>query len=165
MKKIILSLLFSIPALAQSGFSANSGTIVWERSFPAENANIVALLDSQPKLRVGTFMDNVYKGTGDQIKNTCASGSALMKNECKFDFIIVVNPDSYTVRVTNLKILEKFGPMQARVMANPCEKHFIYKSALKSDEKSKTDLSCLDNYLSTVFSMNSLTSSGALTSN
>ena len=75
MKKLLISLLFSIPALAQDGFRANGSSIVWEKSFPADNANIVALLDRQPNLKVASFMDNVYKGKGDQIKNTCASCS------------------------------------------------------------------------------------------
>jgi hypothetical protein len=164
MKKLLISLLFSIPALAQDGFRANGSNIVWEKSFPADNANIVALLDRQPNLKVASFMDNVYKGKGDQIKNTCASGSGLMKNDCKFDFIIMVNPDYYVVKVTNLKILEKFGPMQARTVANPCEKYFLNKQGLKSDDKTSTDLGCLDSYLSSVFSMGG-TAGEALTSN
>ena len=87
-----------------------------------------------------------------------------MKNDCKFDFIIMVNPDYYVVKVTNLKILEKFGPMQARTVANPCEKYFLNKQGLKNDDKTSTDLGCLDSYLSSVFSMSG-TAGEALTSN
>lgn len=167
MKKLLITLLFSIPviSLAQSGFHASSGNIVWERTFPADNANIVALLDKQPNLKVATFMDNVYKGSGDQIRNTCESGSGLMKNDCKFDFLIIVNPDSYVVKVTNLKILEKYGPMQARTVANPCEKYYMSDNTLRTDDRANNDLGCLDNYLSSVFSIGSVAGTGALTSN
>ena len=167
MKKLFLTLLFSIPVLAsaQPGFRSVKGNMVWERSFPADNTNIVALLDKQPNLKVGTFMDNVYKGSAAPAKNTCQSGSGLMKNDCKYDFIIIVNPDSYVVKVTNLKMLEKFGPMGAKIIANPCEKHYVYNGALKSDEKSVGDLGCLDNYLSSIFSGTTTSTGNALTAN
>lgn len=164
MKKLLLTLLLPISAFAQDGFRASGSAIVWEKSFPADNANIVAMLDKQPNLKVASFMDNIYKGKAEKITNTCQSGSGLMKNDCKFDFIIVVNEDSYVVKVTNFKILEKFGPMQAKTIANPCEKHYLYKGALKSDEKTQGDLNCIDSYLSGVFSTGIGTGT-ALTSN
>lgn len=164
MKKLLITLLFSVPVLAQDGFRANGQRIVWEKTFPAENANIVALLDKQPNLKVASFIDNIYKGKAEKITNTCESGSALMKNDCKFDFVIVVNLDSYVVKVTNFKILEKFGPMQAKTMANPCEKHYLYNGALKSDDKTQADLNCIDTYLTGVFSIGSATGT-AITSN
>lgn len=166
MKKLLLTLLFAGAAFAQDGFKSNNGNLVWERTFQANNANIVALLEKEPNLKVGTFMDNVFKGSGNEIKNTCDGGSGLMKNNCKFDFLIIVNPDSYTVKVTNLKFLEKYGPMQTRIMANPCEKYYVYNGAVKSDDKTKGDFDCLNNYLSSVFSADPITSTGnALTSN
>lgn len=166
MKKLLLTLLFTGAAFAQDGFKSNNGNLVWERTFPADNANIVALLEKEPNLKVGTFMDNVFKGRGNEIKNTCDGGSGLMKNNTKFDFLIIVNPDSYTVKVTNLKFLEKFGPMQTRVVANPSEKYYVYNGAVKNDDKTKGDFNCLDNYLSSVFSSEPVTTTGnALTSN
>lgn len=163
MKKLLFTLLLSTPVFAQDGFRANGPAIVWERSFPADDTNIVALLDKQPNLKVASFMDNMYKGKGIDIQNTCEDGSGLMKNNCKFDFVILVNPDSYVVKVTNLKIIEKFGPMQAKTVANPCEKYLMYNKALKTDDKSSADLNCLDSYLSGVFSVSG--TSTALTSN
>ncbi len=163
MKKLLLTLLFSVPVLAQDGFKTGATGIVWERSFPADDANIVALLDKQPNLKVASFIDNIYKGKAEKIKNNCESGSGLMKYDCKFDFVIMVNPDYYVVKVTNFKILEKFGPMQAKTVANPCEKHYLYNGAIKTDEKTQGDLSCIDNYLSSVFSVGG--AGTALTSN
>jgi hypothetical protein len=160
MKKLLLIVLFSIPAMAQDGFKAQGREIIWEKTFPVNNADVVALLDRQPELKVSSFIDNAYKGSVREISNTCEGGSGLMKNNCKFDFIVLVNPDHYVVVVRNLKLLEKYGPMQARTIANRCEKYFLYNRALKDDEKSVNDLSCLDNFLTGIFSVQQSASLG-----
>lgn len=164
MKKLIMLLLISTSAFSQGGFSTEGKSIVWERIFPADNANIVPILERYPNLEVTGFSENVFQGNTAEIKNTCQGGSGLMKNNCKFDFVIMVNPDHYVVRISNLKIIEKYGPMQARVMANSCEKYFLDESKLKSDSRTLTDMGCLDSFLTSVFSLSG-TSSGALTSN
>ncbi|RZJ71656.1 MAG: hypothetical protein EOO45_11645 [Flavobacterium sp.] len=166
MKNLVLSLLFCVPVMAQmTSFKSEGETLVWERTFPADNANIVALLEGQPNLKVNSFMDNVYKGTGNEIKNTCDGGSGLTKNDCKFDFIILVNPDHYVVKVKNMKVLEKFGPMQTRTVANRFEKYYMDGSKVKADDRAAADLGCMENFLDSVFSTGITSSGGALTSN
>lgn len=166
MKNLILTLLVSVSAFAQQGFRTEGQNLVWERTFSAHNADIVAFLNGQPDLKVTTFSENTFEGYSNQMQNRCNGGSALMKNDCKFDFTIMVQPDHYIVRITNLKILEKYGPMQARVVANACEKYFVDGKTVKTDARSQTDLRCLDTFLRSMFSAGSVgTSSGALTSN
>ncbi|OYQ36318.1 hypothetical protein CHU92_09870 [Flavobacterium cyanobacteriorum] len=155
MKKILIMLLSAITALAQNDFKVAGQEISWEKSFPADDTNIVALLEKQPGLKVVSFTDNVYKGHGSLTKNNCESGSGLMRNNCNFNFLIMVNPDSYVVKVTNLQVLEKFGPMKAKTVASPCEKYFLGKEGLKKDEKTIADLNCLDNYLTDIFAIGS----------
>ncbi|WP_297332969.1 hypothetical protein, partial [Flavobacterium sp.] len=136
MKKIfILVLLTSFAGTAQSNFKVENGQLVWEKTFSAVNPDIVAVLEREPNLKVSSFMDNVYKGSCNDWKGDCDSGSGLMKNNCKFDFLIIVNPDGYTVKVKNVKILEKYGPMQARTIANPCEKYFVEGNSIRNSDK------------------------------
>lgn len=153
MKKILLSLLFTLPVLAQDGFDSQDGVLVWERSFPVKNVDVTDFLTEEPNLKVITFMDNVFNGAGDEIQVGCEAGSGLLKNNCKFDFTIEVLPDSYNVKITNLKIIEKYGPMQARVMANNCEKYFMEEGVIKGDNRVLTDMNCLDNMLVDIFYM------------
>lgn len=166
MKKILITLLFSIPVFAQDGFKAEDNSIVWEKSFTAQNANIVPVLEREPGLEVGGFMDNVFKGYGNNISCNCNEGSGLMKNNLKFEYIIMVNPDYYVVKVKNIKIIEKYGPMQARVIANSFEKYFLDETALRTDAKSQTDINCLNKYLTGIFSLEPFVDKNrALTSN
>lgn len=164
MKKLFLLFVMSSFATFAQGFQAEGNNLVWEKHFTANNADIVALLEQEPNLNVNSFMDNVYKGTGDEIRNTCQGGSGLMKNNCKFDFLIIVEPDGYIVKVKNIKILEKYGPMQARTRANPCEKYYMDGNTIREGERSTGDLGCLDSYLTSVFSI-SPTAGSALTLN
>lgn len=165
MKKIfILLLLIGFKGIAQSNFKVENGILVWEKTFSAVNPDVVAVLEKEPKLKVSSFMDNVYKGSCSDLKSDCDGGSGLMKNDCKFDFLIIVNPDGYTVKVKNIKILEKYGPMQARTIANPCEKYFVEGSAIRNSEKYNPDIYCLENYLASAFS-NISNNENAITSN
>jgi hypothetical protein len=164
MKKIvILLLLISFTGIAQGNFKVENGMLVWEKTFSANDPDIVALLEKEPDLKVLSFMDNVYKGSCNDIKYDCEGGSGLMKNNCKFDFLIIVNQDGYTVKVKNIKILEKYGPMQARTIANPCEKYFVDENVIRKSEKYNADIYCFDSYLESAFSIlpksqNSITS-------
>ncbi len=151
MKKLLLSLLFAVPTFAQSGFQSVDGMLVWERSFPIKSVDVTAFLNQEPNLKVVTFAENVFNGVGNEIRVGCEAGSGLLKNNCKFDFIIEVHPDKYNVKVTNLKIIEKYGPMQARIMANNSEKYFVDNSNIKNDNRTLTDINCLDNMLVDIF--------------
>ena len=164
MKKLLL-LLVCLPALAQTSFKTEDKNIVWQGVFSADNANIAAVLDKDPNLKVGVFMDNMYKGAGAEIENTCDGGTALMKNKIKFEFVILTDPNGYVVKVKNLKIIEKFGPMQARTVASPAEKYFMASGALKTDTTAQTNMSCLNNFFTSLFSPLPESAGTALTSN
>lgn len=151
MKKLLL-LLFCLPALAQTGFKADGEDIVWQKKFDAQNANIVAILEKQEGLKVGGFMDNMYKGQGFDVQNTCDGGTGLMKNPLKFSFIILTDPFGYVVKLRNIKVIEKYGPMQARTMANPVEKYFLDGTDLKTEGIAQQNMECLDTFLTEMFS-------------
>ena len=150
MKKLLL-LLMCLPAFAQTGFKAEGKDVVWEKAFSTDNANIVAILDRNPNLKVAGFMDNMYKGMAFEVQNTCDGGTGLMKNPVKFDFIVLTDPAGYVVKIRNLKILEKYGPMQSRTRANPSENYFMDGETLKTEGVAQQNMECLGNFLSALF--------------
>ena len=164
MKKVLLSLLFALPAMGQNGFRTEGNALVWERVYPAAGNNLTAILNSRPDLQVDAHLGNTFTGRGEDIQNTtCASQSALLRNNCKFDFTVQLNDGNYVVRVSNLKIIEKLGPMQARIVANRCEKYFMSAQGLRKDTRTSSDMACMDDFLSGLFGTGSV--SGALTAN
>jgi hypothetical protein len=152
MKKLILSLLFCLPVFAQTGFKTEGNEVIWQGVFSTETANIVSVLDKEPNLKVGAFIDNMYKGAGEDVQNTCNGGTALMKNKIKFDFVILVDPAGYVVKVRNIKVLEKFGPMQARIMANKVEKYFMAGNKLSDQPNASQNMACMDRFFAGLFS-------------
>lgn len=165
MKKLLLSLLFTLPALAQDGFRNESGSLVWERVYPA-GTNMAAVMEGTQGIQVASYLNNTYTGMGDEVKNTCNNGTPLMKNNCKFDFVVKQQDGNYIVTVTNLRIIEKLGPMKARIMANRAEKYFVDASLkVRNDSRTKTDMMCLDSFLDNIFSHGGMASTGTLTAN
>jgi len=149
MKTILLSLLFAMPIFAQQGFRGEKGTIVWERTFPATNTDIGAMLALYPNIKIASASGGIYKGTAEDIKTT--GGSLLLKNPLKFDFTINVTADSYVVKVTGVKILERYGPLQLRIIPTGCEKYFMYNNKIKADQRTKSDLAYMETSLSSLF--------------
>lgn len=152
MKTLLLSLLFCLPVLAQTGFKTEGNDVIWQGVYSTENANIVSVLDKEPNLKVGGFMDNMYKGMGEDVQNTCNGGTGLMKNKIKFDFVILVDPAGYVVKVRNIKILEKYGPMQAKTMANKAEKYFMAGNKLSTQPNASENMACMDSFFAGLFS-------------
>jgi len=152
MKNLILSLLFCLPVFAQTGFKTEGKDIIWQGVFSTETANIVSVLDKEPNLKVGAFMDNMYKGMGDEVQNTCNGGTGLMKNNLKFDFVILVDPAGYVVKVRNIRILEKYGPMQAKTIANKAEKYFMAGTQLSTQPNASENMACMDRFFTGLFS-------------
>jgi len=162
MKKLLFSLLFALPVMAQDGFRNENGNLIWEHTYPATN-NVSATVESQPDLQVEAFINGVHTGSAEKIKNTCEQGSAVMRNNCKFDFNVRKENDNYIVTVTNLKIIEVMGPMQARTIVSRCEKYLVDAGLkVKKDTRSQNDMACLDTFLTGVFGG---TMNGALTAN
>lgn len=165
MKKLLFTLLFSLPLLAQSSFRAENGSIVWEKSFPVANANIIGILQANQAFKVDVFIDNAFKGTAEDMKIEGDDANGLMRNNCKFDFFVAVEADRYVVKVKNFKFLEKMGPLQMRTVANSWEKYFMDERKIRPTPKTQGNLDYLDNFFTSVFSGAIVPSSGALTSN
>lgn len=151
MKTLLLTLLFALPLMAQDNFKTEKGGLVWEYIFPVDNADVSAIMDEK-KVKITSFMDNMYSGNITDIESLAKGGSALTECNTKFEFVIMVNPDSYVVRVKNIKYYEKVGPMQSRTMINPVENYYVYNKNIKSDERTVKDLAALEGFLKTVFS-------------
>lgn len=150
MKNLLLLLLFTLPVMAQNGFRNEKGNLVWEHTYPA-TANMQATIESQSTLEVITFFNDTYTGKGNNVKNTCG-GAVLMKNDCKFDFTVRKNNGNYIVTVTNLRMIERLGPMQARIVESRCEKYLVDAALkVKKDPRSQNDINCLNNFLTGVF--------------
>ncbi|WP_294824907.1 hypothetical protein [uncultured Flavobacterium sp.] len=165
MKKLLFTLLFSLPLMAQHSFRAEDGSIVWEKSFPVDNVNVVALVESRPALMVDAYMDNIVKGNTKEMEITGNGGSGLMKNNCKFEYVILLENGQYIVKVKDFKFLEKMGPMQMRTVANSCEKYFLDDRKIRPTPITQGNLEYLDNFLTGVFSGAAIASSGELTAN
>ncbi|MXN93099.1 hypothetical protein GR160_17875 [Flavobacterium sp. Sd200] len=166
MKSFILLFLFSLPLVAQTGWKAEGADIIWEGVFTTDKANIVSVLDKSPNLKVGSFIDNMYKGVGNEVQNTCNGGTALMKNNLKFEFIILVDPAGYVVKVRNIKIIEKYGPMQAKTIANRCEKYFMAGNKISTQPNATENMACMDRFFTGMFSVNPQPAQGTvITSN
>ncbi|MFL9843867.1 hypothetical protein [Flavobacterium rhizosphaerae] len=169
MKKLFLllsTIALSATTYAQGNFHAEDGKLVWEREIQSTNADVVTILDREPNLKITGLMDNVYKGVAFNITPNCPDASALLKNECKFEFFIIVNPESYVVKIENFKMLEHYGPMGARVMANRSEKYYLDSDGkMRNDADTINDLNNLDRYLNAIFALPAASQQRALTSN
>jgi len=165
MKNLLFSLLFCLPLAAQTGFKIQGNDIIWQGVFSTENGNILAILDREPNLKIGTFMDSMYKGEADEVQNTCDGGTGLMKNKIKFDFVILEDPAGYVVKVKNLRIIEKYGPMQSRTIAKPCERYFMADGKINTQPNASENMACLDRFFSGLFGIQPESVGTALTSN
>jgi len=164
MKKMLLLLLFTVPVMAQDGFKTEDGKIVWERIFPEGSAEIKSLIESQENLKLLSSDDITYIGQGEAVKNTTSTTSVRLKCDANFNFSVVVAPQGYIVRVTNFMFLEKYGPMQMRVVPNSLEKYYLEYGKIRNTPKTQEDLSHVDNFLTGIFSNQGIQST-ALTSN
>ena len=165
MKALILTLLFSLPVLAQNNFRAENGAIIWEKSFPAGSTDVAALLEAQSAIKIDMAVDNQVKGIAKELKIEGEGGTTLMKSNCNFDFDIALEGDHYIVRVVNLKFLEKVGPLQMRTIVSSWEKYFMDNRKIRPTPITQGNLQYLDEFLSGVFSGTIITSSGAITAN
>ncbi|MCO6148447.1 hypothetical protein [Flavobacterium sp. NRK1] len=152
MKKLIFSLLFALPVMAQDGFKNDNGNLVWQYTYPSVT-NMQAMIDSKPDLQVTAFINDTYTGLVNKVKNTCTEGSPVMRNDCSFDFEIRSENGNYIAVISNIKIIEVMGPMRARTIESRCEKYFVDAALkLKKDVRTQKDMKCLDSFLTSVFS-------------
>lgn len=138
--------------MAQDGFRNENGNLIWEHTYPA-TTNVSATTETHPDLKIEASLNGVQTGMAEKIKNTCSEGSSVMRNDCKFNFKVKKDNGNYVVTVTDLKIIEVMGPMQARTVVSRCEKYLVDAALkMKKDPRSQKDLTCLDSFLTGVFS-------------
>ena len=147
--KIFLFLLFVVSqsVFAQvENFAVPDKKLVWENVYISNEANIPQLVERHSSLRIVSQSGNIFKGTASAVKCSCAESSSLLDNTFSFDFEIELREDKYRVTLTNFVFSDG---KKAKSGIIP----YIKKNALKSDEKTKSDLSCLNNYFNRIFSM------------
>lgn len=146
MKSIILFLLilpFSGHAQVSSFVAADS-SLIWENIFITNESNIPALIARHPRLEVISSSNNVYKGKGTLVKNTCPGTSSFMDNEFSFDFEIETGEGKYRVTVTSIIYHKNKKTVGA-------EKYFTDKGAIKTGKGVQKDLECLDAFFNRLF--------------
>jgi len=142
---ILLLLLFTIGSRAQvSGFVVSDNMLIWENIFITSESNIPALIGRHPRLEVISSANNIYKGKGVLVKNTCPGTSSFMDNEFSFDFEIETGEGKYRVTVANIVYHKNKRNIGA-------EKYFLTKGAVKAGKSNQKDLECLETYLNRLF--------------
>jgi len=150
MNKLLLLLLFTLPALAQNGFKMQNGSMVWERTFPA-GTEIRTIIEKQDKLKLLSTEETSFNGKAEAIKNNTGTESVRLKCDANFDFTVTVMPQGYLVRVTNFNFLEKYGPMQLRIVPGSLEKYYVEYGKIRNSPKTQNDLNYVDSFLTGVF--------------
>lgn len=151
MKTVVLFLLFAVPALAQQGFRAEKGKMVWEHFYTEEGAVIKAAIESRDKMKLEVTDLAAMSGKADGIKSTLDINSARLESDADFDFTVTKVEGGYKVVVTNYTLLEKYGPLQMRIIPASLGKYYMDNNKIRTSEKTKTDLAYVDAFLTSVF--------------
>ncbi|KOS06234.1 hypothetical protein AM493_09475 [Flavobacterium akiainvivens] len=160
MKTIVLFLLCTLPALAQDGFRTEKGKIVWEHTFTENVPNLESLITAQEKMKLVSEEESLYTGKAEAIKSTIDVNSVRLASDANFDFTITKVAGGYKVRVTNYVFLEKYGPMQLRIIPNSLDKYYLEYGKIRNSDKTKTDLGYVDGYLTGLFLSQIVTAQG-----
>lgn len=154
MKKIFFLVLFSfsVSCIAQdTNFLVNDGKLMWENVFISSESNIPNIIARHTRLKVLSSFNNIYKGKGIDIRNTCPGTSAFFKDDLSFDFEIELRDGKYRVTITNMVFAKKVKKLKT---ITPAEKYLLLDSALKTGGEAELDYACLENYFNKIFSMN-----------
>ena len=153
MKKAFLFILFfsfSIGCMAQStNFVVSSNKLVWENVFISSETNIPNLLARHTRLKITSGNGSIYNGNGVNLRNTCPGTSDFLKDDFSFNFEIEVREGKYRVTISDIVFCKK-----AKVKKNTtgAEKYLVDNDNLKTGDKADTDLTCLENYFTKLFS-------------
>ncbi|WP_294818460.1 hypothetical protein [uncultured Flavobacterium sp.] len=150
MKTIILFLLVAFTASAQ-GFRAEKGKVVWEHFYAEEGTTIKSAIESREKMKLESTDLAAMSGKADGIKSTLDINSARLESDANFDFTVTKVEGGYKVVVTNYTLLEKYGPLQMRIIPASLGKYYMDNNKLRTSEKTKTDLAYIDAFLTSVF--------------
>jgi len=143
---------FSINCFAQdTNFLVSNGKVVWENVFISNETNIPNIIARHTRLKITSSSDNVYKGRGIDVRNTCPGTSDFFKDDLSFDFEIEVRDGKYRVTVANM-VFSK-GPKKQKA-TTAAEKYFLADSKIKTGGEADTNFTCLENYFTKLFSMN-----------
>jgi len=153
MKKIFFIALFSfsLSCLAQeTNFLVSDSKVVWENVFISSETNIPNVIARHTRLKIISSADNIYKGKGIDVRNTCPGTSGFFKDDLSFDFEIELRDGKYRVTVTNMVFSKK---VKKQKMQTPAEKYFLTDEVLKTGGENTVDFTCLENYFTKLFSM------------
>lgn len=153
MKKIffLVMLSFSLSCFAQeTNFLVSDNKVVWENVFISNETNIPNVIARHSRLKITSSADNVYKGKGIDVRNTCPGTSDFFKDDLSFDFEIELRDGKYRVTITNMFFCKK---VKRQKVLTPAEKYFLADDVLKSGEVATVDFTCLENYFTKLFSM------------
>jgi len=154
MKKFFFLVLFSfsVNCIAQdANFLVNNGKVMWENVFISSETNIPNIIARHARLKILSSANNVYKGKGVDVRNTCPGTSAFFKDDLSFDFEIELRDGKYRVTITNMVFAKKVKKIKT---TTPAEKYFLVVDALKTGAEAEVDYACLENYFNKLFSMN-----------
>ncbi|KGO88566.1 hypothetical protein Q765_01270 [Flavobacterium rivuli WB 3.3-2 = DSM 21788] len=153
MKKIFFVVLFllSVTCFAQeTNFLVSDSKVVWENVFISSETNIPNVIARHSRLKITSSADNIYKGKGIDVRNTCPGTSDFFKDDLSFDFEIELRDGKYRVTITNMVYSKKIKKQKT---VTPAEKYFLTDDALKTGEAANVDFTCLENYFTKLFSM------------
>ena len=102
--------------------------VVWENVFISSETNIPNVIARHSRLKVTSSADNVYKGRGIDVRNTCPGTSSFFKDDLSFDFEIELRDGKYRVTITNMVYSKKFKKQK---IVTPAEKYFLSDEFLK----------------------------------
>jgi hypothetical protein len=153
MKKMVFLLLFSVSCFAQvNNFIVKNNSLIWETVFISNETNIPQLLQRHPRLNVISSENNIYKGTGTEIRNTCPGASAFMDNEFSFDFEIELREGKYRVTITNIKFTLS-GNSKKKPAVKNAENYLVENGAVKAGEATQQDLMCFETFFNRLFTV------------
>jgi len=153
MKRFFFIVLFSfsLSCLAQeSNFLVSDNKVVWENVFISSETNIPNVIARHTRLKITSSANNVYKGRGIDVRNTCPGTSSFFKDDLSFDFEIELRDGKYRITISNMVFSKKIKKTKT---ATPAEKYFLADEVLKTGEEANVDFTCLENYFTKLFSM------------
>lgn len=154
MKYVLILFLFSITVYSQStAFSVKGNGLVWENIYITTEADVAAILEKHPRLKITSHKGNIYSGTVLNNKNSCPGSSPqLVDAEMNFSFELEKSAGMYRVTITKMKILAAGKDKKSK----PAESYFIQDGVINGKAQTTADLSCLDAMFNRMFTATNL---------
>lgn len=135
----------------ETNFLVANNKVLWENVFISNETNIPDIIARHTRLKITSVTDNIYKGRGMDVRNTCPGTSSFFKDGLSFDFEIELREGKYRVTITNMVYSKK---VKKQKTATPAEKYFVTDNILKTGEEATIDFTCLENHFIKLFTTN-----------